>query len=99
MLGVQGRYPAGGTGEQLFEAACAYAKEGIMGKAKVRPGDEPEVHEPLDSGIVGWPDVLDLDLPGFDSVDQGYGPKLLSIQKLLDSHARSSVGGSAVTGL
>ena len=83
VLGVQSRYPAGGAGEQFFEAAGANAEEGIMGKAEPGLGDELEVHEPFDSSIVGGPDVLDYDLPGSDRVGQGNGPDRLLIQELL----------------
>ena len=59
-----------------------------MGKAEPGLGDELEVHQLLDGRVVGGPDVLDADPPGFDGVGQGLGLTGLAIQELLHGHGR-----------
>ena len=70
---VQRRDSAGRAGEQFLEAARAHAEEGLMGKAQPGLGDELEIHQPLQGGVVGGANVLDPDLLRLDSLGQSFG--------------------------
>ena len=71
---VQRRHFAGRARQQLLEAARADAEQRFVRKPQPGLRDELEIHQPLQRGVMGGPDVLDPDLLRFDGVGQGFEP-------------------------
>src|SRR5580658_8008864 len=61
---VQSRHAAGRAAEQLIETACADAKEGLVGEAQFRLGDEFEIDQFFNRLKMGRAKILQGDFPG-----------------------------------
>ena len=83
VLAVQRRHSASRARQQFLEAARTHAEQRLVGKPQLGFGDELEVHEPFQGGVVGGPDILDSDLFRLDTVSHGLGPDRVLIQELL----------------
>ena len=72
------------AGQQFFKAARGYAEQGVVRKAQPGLGDELEVHELLQCGVMGRTDVGDPDLLFFHGVRQSFGSDRIPVQETLD---------------